>query len=94
MSAETEHLRPLKPLTKFLWLLKCSMPKITIFITIILQKYGSKVKVQITDTDSFHFSDTDSFHFYYQIEDIYADMKRKEDADLFDLSEYPMNHVL
>lgn len=48
------------------------------------KKYGDKVQLQMTDTDS--------FLFYCETENIYEDMKQNE--NLFDLSDYPKDHYL
>ena len=48
------------------------------------QKYGKKVQLLMTDTDSLLFS--------CETEDIYNDME--EDIDLYDTSDYPCDHKL
>ncbi|MEW8545032.1 MAG: hypothetical protein AB2693_16025, partial [Candidatus Thiodiazotropha sp.] len=48
------------------------------------KKYGDKLLLQMTDTDS--------FLFYCETENVYDDMKQNE--DLFDLSDYPKDHPL
>lgn len=50
----------------------------------IMQKYGKNAKLMFTDTDSFCYS--------ISTEDIYKDMKERE--DLFDTSNYPQDHFL
>lgn len=48
------------------------------------KKYGDKMQLQMTDTDS--------FLFYCETENIYEDIKQR--SDLFDTSDYPRDHPL
>ena len=46
--------------------------------------YGDQAKLLFTDTDS--------FCYHIQTEDVYKDMQ--EDQDLFDISDFPQDHLL
>ena len=48
------------------------------------KKYGDKIQLQMTDTDS--------FLYHVQTDDLYADMK--ENLHLFDTANYPKDHFL
>jgi hypothetical protein len=49
---------------------------------VMLPKYGSNLKLL--------FSDTDSYNYEITTDDVYADMR--QDADLYDTSDYPKDH--